>query len=517
MRQETVLVTGAAGFIGPQVVRTVLQREQYRVVVVDKLTYAARVDERGDPLSLKMVISQLDQGASSRYSFVEGDVCDPGISGIISNAQVDCIIHMAAESHVDRSTEGKPDFLQTEVFGTYNILEAVRRRNSAQGHKIRRVVLVSTDEVYGSIDRIAGCEGSRWHGLSDEQVSDLIEKHQFVETTKLSGGSPYAACKCGADILAGAYFNTFRWDPTNGSVDPERMPVMVTRGVNNFGPFQHPEKLIPMAVCTLLHPRDSGGRPRLIPVYDNGLAVREWLTTSDYARAIVHVMENGAIGEVYNVGSGNRCRNRDLLLAIFRACKDWTDAEDLSEVCFDASSSGGVARPGHDLCYSVACGKLRGLGWRAQRGDGFDAQVRRVVDWYQKNWQWWEPVWTSRDFTDYWDSKYRRIMDSSPGHFAFYTGRHANRSLNSALLGVGIEKLREVIIPMVKAKEPTWDKDDLSEATLREAMRYYSEYGDFSTFYIPADDDPTGGFSHIGGLSSDHWSFGPPAPQKRGA
>ncbi len=437
MSVETVLVTGAAGFIGPKVVELLL-KTGYRVIVLDKLTYAARV-ENGQPLSLKMVLESLRGEERERYSFLRWDIADPSLplKDVLEVGRVNNIIHMAAESHVDRSTEGKSDFIQTEIHGAYNLLKAIREQNSGKGHRVRRAVFVSTDEVYGSIDRIAGYEGERWYGLSDAEVSGLIREHQFTEATTLGGGSPYAACKGGADLLVGAYFNTFKWDSGAGDIDAERMPVIITRGVNNFGPFQHPEKLIPLAVCTLLTP-NAGGDKMGIPIYDKGLAVREWLHTSDYASAIVHAMQHGNVGEVYNVGSGNRCRNRDLLLAIFRACEPHIPGAAgfgrLADAAFDATTAGGIARPGHDLCYAVNCNKMRQLGWRPEHASDFEEKINQVVKWYVANTEWWTPVWTNPEFTEYWDRKYRKIQKASEGCFNFYTSDEENRTLDESLL-----------------------------------------------------------------------------------
>jgi len=436
MNRETVLVTGAAGFIGPQVVKLLLEKN-YRVIVVDKLTYAARV-KKGKPLSLEMVLSSFDNEVEVRscYFFVNLDVCNPKMKDLLEEWKIDYVIHMAAESHVDRAIEGKSDLIQTEIFGTYNILETIRFQNSSRDrHKVKRAVFISTDEVYGSIDRISGFEGDLWYNLKDLEVSELINRYKFTETTPLSGGSPYAACKGGADLLAGAYYNTFKWNLENGQTDLNLMPVIITRGVNNFGYFQHPEKLIPMVICSLLQSKDDKECQRSIPIYDKGLAVREWLRTEDYASAIIHVMRHGNIGEVYNVGSGNRFRNRDLLLALFRACKKITKYNSLSEACFDATTVGGVARPGHDLCYSVDCSKIYQLGWQPQEAKRFDQQLKRVVDWYVNNEDWWKPVWLSEDFTKFWDNKYRNIMSSSPSAFEFYTQDQEKRKLYEAVLG----------------------------------------------------------------------------------
>ena len=423
MSVETVLVTGAAGFIGPKVVEHLLQTG-YRVVVLDKLTYAARV-ENGRPLSLEMVLDALNEEARNRYSFVQWDISDSPLplKYLMEVEKVDYLIHMAAESHVDRSTEGNPEFIQTEIYGTYNVLQALREQNASGGHEVKRAVFVSTDETYGSIERIAGYEKEKWYDLSDKKVSNLIKKYQFTEATSLGGGSPYAACKGGADLLVGSYFNTFE------------LPVVITRGVNNFGPFQHPEKLIPMAICTLLMPEVFGDKKRYIPIYDRGLAVREWLTTKDYARAIVFVMHNGEIGEVYNVGSGNRCRNRDLLLAIFRACQRHIPPEAGFKRLSDATFNASVARPGHDLCYAVNCEKLLHLGWQPEDAQDFEERVKDVVGWYVENRAWWEPLWTNpNDFIPYWNKKYRAILEAGGGPFDFYTPGQEQQGLNLAML-----------------------------------------------------------------------------------
>ena len=440
MSMETVLVTGAAGFIGPQVVKLLLEETDYRVIVLDKLTYAARV-EHGEPVSLKSVLEPLEKSTDikNRYAFIQWDICDPHIKDLLEASKVDYIINLAAESHVDRSIGDTPEFLLTEIHGTRNLLEAIRKQNAREGHRVKRAVFVSTDEVYGSIDRIADYEGDKWYALSDDEVRELIKKHQFRETTSLAGGSPYASSKGGADLLVGAYFNTHRWDPATGKIDPTRMPVMITRGANNFGPFQHPEKLIPLAICTLLMP-DVAGDKRRIPVYDKGLAIREWIHTEDHARAIIEVLQRGNIGEIYNVGSGNRCRNRDLLLAIFRACqpearKNGFDA--LASATFDATTRGGIVRPGHDLCYSINCDKLRSsesLNWRPTHIANFEQEIRDVVAWYKEHPDWWQPIWTGQDFIAYWNRKSRVIQEKSDSSFDFYPQYEQRPTLEQSLL-----------------------------------------------------------------------------------
>jgi dTDP-glucose 4,6-dehydratase len=171
---------------------------------------------------------------------------------------------------------------------------------------------------------------------------------------------------------------------------------------------------------------EINGKRRRIPIYDRGLAVREWLNTKDYAQAILFALQNGTIGETYNVGSGNRCRNRDLLRCIFQACQPYfpqnAGFQTLAEISFDATKQG-MVRPGHDLCYSINCNKIQKLGWRAQYAENLEEQIKITVDWYAKHPEWWQPIWSSHDFTEFWDKKYRKIMESSSPCFVFYDER----------------------------------------------------------------------------------------------
>lgn len=417
MAVSTVLVTGAAGFIGPSVVAHFLE-EGHRVVVLDKLTSVAR-QENGRPISLDMAVQALGGDAPSRFVFHQGDVADQGtLNALFEQETIGHVVHMAAETHVDRAINGSTDCVRSQVLGTATLLEEIRRRPSI------RTVVVSTDEVYGSIDRHADREGRRWWGLTDEEVRGLIDEHEFKETTHLSPGNAYAACKAGADLLTMAYFNTHKGTLTEAG---SGMPVLTTRATNNYGPFQHPEKLIPLAICTLLEP-DVNGITRRIPIYDRGLAVREWMSTDDHAQAIAKVMNDGELGHVYNLGSGRRCRNRDLLLAVFRACRRHTKFKELA----DASVNGTEVRPGHDLCYAANTDKLRDLGWQP-RSSVFEQDIQAVVEWYVENDDWWRPLWTSPDFTNYWAGKYGRLDGQSP-FGGWYTPEQADQSLDDALL-----------------------------------------------------------------------------------
>ena len=280
---------------------------------------------------------------------------------------------------------------------------------------------MSTDEVYGSIDRAARISGGAWWERYKQDREKLIDgvvndpANQFDEDTPLAGGSPYAASKGAADLLILAYQNTFKWDTANGTEDPDRMPVCIPRGVNNYGPFQHPEKLIPMAICTLLHPVVDK-YCRRIPVYDRGSAIREWLKTDDYADAIIFLMKKANVGQVYNVGSGVRRSNADVIKEIWEHCRGRRGStfKMLKDATFDASSSYGIARPGHDLAYAVNCNKLKGIGWK-QPTQNFSDVIKEIVDWYDANRDWWEPTWTSKEFTSYWNGKYSAMNQSAPG------------------------------------------------------------------------------------------------------
>jgi len=414
MSMETVLVTGAAGFIGPQVVKLFLMETDFRVLVLDKLTYA------GNRENLRMVLEEAKKqnakDVDNRYEFIQGDICDLSVKGLIEAYNVTWLVNLAAESHVDRSIGGAPEFMKTEIQGALNLLEIIRTVNK-ESPQVKKTLFVGTDEVYGSIDRISKCEGKKWYELTEKQ-SDLkahIQQYLFKEDNRLQPGSPYASTKAGADLLALSYVNTY---------GESIIPVRITRGVNNFGPFQHPEKLLPLAICTLLKPHN-----RRIPVYDSGLAVREWLHTVDHARAMLTVLEKGEPGDIYNVGSGQRCLNLDILIAVFKAVKAicGTNFCTLKEACFDATG----ARPGHDLCYAVDASRLHKLGWQPKHVD-LEFEVNKLVEWYDNNPGWWEPTWDSAEFEAYWQSKYGwRIREFD---HELYNDTHWNRSLNDALL-----------------------------------------------------------------------------------
>ncbi|MBM3211773.1 NAD-dependent epimerase/dehydratase family protein [Candidatus Poribacteria bacterium] len=425
-----ILITGGAGFIGPQVVKSVLKKHpDCGVFVLDKLTYAGR------PENLYMVLKEAEhEGAkdiNSRYKFIKGDICDASLKEHIKANKISIIINLAAESHVDRSIGAAPEFLRTEVQGTLNLLETVRTINdeNKSNPQIKKVLFVGTDEVYGSIDRISGFTEDKWYELTkDEQkLREHIKKCLFKEEDRLDPGSPYAGSKAGADMMVLSYINM---------CGENIMPARITRCVNNFGPFQHCEKLLPLTICTLLKPHKEPdsyhpGYDRRIPIYDKGLAIREWIHTEDHAKAILYMLEFGKIGQIYNVGSGKRCLNRDILIAVFKAVKKLTGTKfsELKDACFDATG----VRPGHDLCYGADSSKLRKLGWIPGRDD-MDLEIFKLVEWYSKNQGYWEPIWDSLGFNEYWEEKYaRKMKESGDEPFVFYDDAQYNRSLKDAL------------------------------------------------------------------------------------
>jgi dTDP-glucose 4,6-dehydratase len=314
-----ILVCGGAGFIGSTFVRRLLAKDPaVELVNLDKLTYAGNLD------NLRTV------EADPRYSFVQADICDR--TAVMDAAHgVDAIVNFAAETHVDRSIAEPEAFLQTDILGTHTLLEAVRELG------IPRMVQVSTDEVYGSID-----EGA------------------FSETHPLNPSSPYSASKAGGDLQVLAYRRTYG------------LPVMVTRGSNTYGPNQYPEKLIPLFVTNALEGEQ-------LPLYGDGLNVRDWLHADDHADAIAFVLEYGHPGEVYNVGGGNERTNLEITRIIL-------DELDLDENAIRRVTD----RPGHDRRYSLDCTKLRELGW--QPSAEFEKGLRDTIRWYRDNQWWWSKI-----------------------------------------------------------------------------------------------------------------------------
>lgn len=333
-----VIVTGGAGFIGSAVVRHLVLERGYEVLNIDKLTYA------GYLASLKAVEDH------PAYSFVQADICDAAaVRQAITTFRPDRIMHLAAESHVDRSITGAADFVQTNVVGTFTLLEEAKSYWSglpATEKEAFRFLHVSTDEVYGSL----GAEGL------------------FEETTPYDPSSPYSASKAASDHLAKA------WQRTYG------FPVVVSNCSNNYGPYHFPEKLIPLTILNALSRRP-------LPVYGKGENIRDWLYVEDHARALDLIAEKGVPGETYNVGGRNERRNIDVVTTICAILDELQPAEtpygDLITFVTD--------RPGHDARYAIDATRLETeLGWRAL--ENFDTGIRKTVQWYLDNAWWWQPL-----------------------------------------------------------------------------------------------------------------------------
>jgi dTDP-glucose 4,6-dehydratase len=327
-----LLVSGGAGFIGSNFVRQRVREHGDDVVVLDKLTYAGRRENLADLAGdVRLVVGGIE----------DRDAVADAVEG------TEAIVNFAAETHVDRSIAEPDAFVTTHALGTYTLLEAARDRGL-------RYVQVSTDEVYGSIE-----EGS------------------FTEESPLEPSSPYSATKAGADLLVASYHQTFG------------LESVICRGSNNYGPFQYPEKLIPLMVLNALH-----GDP--LPVYGDGMQVRNWIYVEDFARGIGVALERGEPGEVYNVGGPDEAPN----LEVVRKIIQYTGAdESLIEYVTD--------RPGHDRRYSLASEKIRGLGWEAQVR--FADGLERTVNWYRENREWWEPI-RSGDYRAYYERQYGRAL-----------------------------------------------------------------------------------------------------------
>ena len=318
-----VMVTGGAGFIGSNFVHYLLETyDDIFIVNYDKLTYAGNLD------NLK------DVEDDSRYRFVKGDICDRKlVDKVMKEYQPEHIVNFAAESHVDRSITGPEAFITTDVLGTFILLEACRK------YDVTRYVQISTDEVYGS-----------------------LEQGSFSEDDPLNPSSPYSASKASADLLVNSYFVTYG------------LPVMITRSSNNFGPYQYPEKLIPLFVIKAL-------RNEPLPVYGDGLQVRDWLHVYDNCNGIDIVRKNGKAGEIYNIGADNQRTNMEITKMILKAVGK---PSSLIEHVKD--------RLGHDRRYSIDSSKMRDLGWQPTKSNQFEKTMRETIAWYVENEWWWEKL-----------------------------------------------------------------------------------------------------------------------------
>lgn len=314
-----ILVTGGAGFIGSNFIRYILKKYPgYKVINLDKLTYAGNFE------NLK------DVQANKNYTFIRGDICDDKLIKKII-AQCDCLINFAASTHVDRSIKDASDFVRTNVYGVYTLLEAGR----AAGLKL--LIQISTDEVYGS-----------------------VLKGKSKETAPLLPNSPYAATKAAADCLVRSYFVTYK------------LPAIITRSSNNFGPYQYPEKVIPLFITNLLENRK-------VPLYGDGLNRRDWLYVLDNCRAIDTIMHSGKPGEIYNIASNKEIANVALTKKILKLMKK-----------SDRHIQYVADRPGHDRRYALDCARLRNLGWRPEFS--FARALELTIDWYRHNPHWWRKL-----------------------------------------------------------------------------------------------------------------------------
>lgn len=334
---KTILVTGGAGFIGSNFVRHFLNTRNYRIVNLDKLTYAGNLENLADLES------------HSNYLFIKGDICDRLlVEKIFQEEKIEAVVNFAAESHVDRSILGAKVFVETNVLGTQTLLDV------AKVYGVERFLQVSTDEVYGS----------------------LGETGYFTEETPLAPNSPYSASKAGGDFLVRAYHETFK------------MPTLITRCSNNYGPYHFPEKLIPLMIANALNDKP-------LPVYGDGLNIRDWLYVVDHCRAIDVVLHNGRIGEVYNVGGHNEKKNIDIVKLVLQKLGK---PESLITFVKD--------RPGHDRRYAIDASKIeRELGWKPQ--ETFETGIEKTIAWYLDNRKWWERI-LSGEYQQYYELQYEK-------------------------------------------------------------------------------------------------------------
>ena len=334
---KKLLVTGGSGFIGSAIVRHTI-KNGHEEVNVDAMTYAASLE------------STKEVNDCSNYSFIKLDIRDRnGINELLQRTQPDAVVHFAAESHVDRSIDTPSDFIQTNIIGTYNLLDAATNYLSKTKNEKFRFLHVSTDEVYGSLS--------------------LDPKLLFTEETKYDPRSPYSASKAASDHLVRAWESTYD------------LPTLITNCSNNYGPFQFPEKLIPKTISCAL-----AGEP--IKIYGDGKYIRDWLFVDDHVSAVYSVLNNGEIGSTYNVGGNNELSNIDL---VTRICDLMTEISPHSEIDYHSLITFVRDRPGHDRRYAINSSKIqRELNWQPEYT--LNTGLRKTVDWYLKNQNWWKPL-----------------------------------------------------------------------------------------------------------------------------
>ncbi|WP_440867048.1 dTDP-glucose 4,6-dehydratase [Symbiopectobacterium purcellii] len=343
MALKRILVTGGAGFIGSALVRYLVTETQDSVVVVDKLTYA------GNMASLAPV------AASDRFAFEQIDICDrPALDQVFATYQPDMVMHLAAESHVDRSIDGPAAFIETNIVGTYQMLEAARHYWNALDDEKKaafRFHHISTDEVFGDL-----------HGTDD----------LFTETTPYAPSSPYSASKASSDHLVRAWMRTYG------------MPTIITNCSNNYGPYHFPEKLIPLMILNAL-----SAKP--LPVYGNGAQIRDWLFVEDHARALYRVVTAGEVGETYNIGGHNERKNLDVVHTLCDLLEELAPQKPAGVTHYRDLITYVTDRPGHDMRYAIDASKMaQELDWKPQ--ETFETGMRKTVLWYLNNEAWWRSV-----------------------------------------------------------------------------------------------------------------------------
>ena len=335
---KNILVTGGAGFIGSNFIKYSLNNFDYNIVNFDKLTYAGNLE------------NLVDVEFNDKYKFVKGDICEKEeVEKAVRENEIDTIINFAAESHVDRSILGAKEFINTNVGGTHVLLEVLK------DNKLQKYLQVSTDEVYGSLP---------------EDKKEI----KFTESTPITTNSPYSASKASADLLCNAFHHTFD------------LPILITRCSNNYGPYQFPEKLIPLMIAKAMEGEQ-------LPVYGDGKNIRDWLYVDDHCSAIMTVLKNGKAGEVYNIGGNNEWYNIDIVKLIL---KKLNISEDNIKYVKD--------RPGHDRRYAIDSTKIMNeLGWKPKYD--FETGIELTINWYMKNVDWWKKV-MSGEYQKYYEENY---------------------------------------------------------------------------------------------------------------
>ncbi|EJL6394813.1 dTDP-glucose 4,6-dehydratase [Vibrio navarrensis] len=338
-----ILVTGGAGFIGSAVVRHIINDTQDSVVNLDRLTYAGNLE------SLTSV------AGSERYTFEQVDICDRAeLDRVFAVHQPDAVMHLAAESHVDRSIDGPAAFIETNIVGTYTLLEAARSYWNSLGRERKaafRFHHISTDEVYGDL----------------EGTDDL-----FTETTSYAPSSPYSASKASSDHLVRSWLRTYG------------LPTIVTNCSNNYGPYHFPEKLIPLMILNALE-------GKTLPVYGDGMQIRDWLFVEDHASALYKVVTEGIVGETYNIGGHNEKANIAVVKTICSLLEEMVPNKPQGVVQYQDLITYVKDRPGHDVRYAIDASKIeRELGWKPQ--ETFESGIRKTVEWYLNNQEWWSRV-----------------------------------------------------------------------------------------------------------------------------